>query len=100
MRKALIRSLVENLVVAEKMTTTETKAKELRPVIEKLITLSKKPTLASRRIVRARVGLIASKKLHESIGPKYKDRNGGYTRITKIPNRKSDGSGMAVIEFV
>jgi large subunit ribosomal protein L17 len=99
-RKALMRSLAYSLVVKEKIKTTEPKAKELRPFVEKLITFGKKGTLASRRELETRVGKIAGKKIALTLSPKYKDTKGGYTRITKMIRRASDGAPMAYIEFV
>src|SRR4030067_1929762 len=91
-RKALMRSLVVNLIKTEKMKTTEAKAKELRPFVEKLVTKAKIGDLSKRRLVASVIGILSTKKLFDKIAPKYKDRNGGYTRITKMPRRKSDGS--------
>jgi large subunit ribosomal protein L17 len=100
-RNALMRSLASSLILKEKIATTEAKAKELRPMVEKLITKAKKPTLATRRLLTATLGgEKQTKKLIEIISPKYADRNGGYTRILKLPNRRSDGSKRAYIEFV
>jgi len=99
-RKALLKSLAYSLVVKEKIKTTEAKAKELRPFAEKLITLGKLGTLASRRLLETRVGKIAGKKIALTLSPRYKNTKGGYTRITKVIRRKSDGSPMAFIEFV
>ncbi|MBI1975815.1 MAG: 50S ribosomal protein L17 [Candidatus Vogelbacteria bacterium] len=100
-RRALLRSLAEALIKNEKITTTEARAKELRPYVEKLVTIGRKGTLASRRVLISRLGTEArAKRLAEMIAPRYKDRNGGYTRITKLQRRLSDGSKMAVIEFV
>ncbi len=99
-RKALLRSLAYSLVVKEKIKTTEPKAKELRPFVEKLITFGKKGTLASRRLLDTRVGRIAGKKIALTLSPKYKETKGGYTRITKLIRRSSDGAPMAIIEFV
>jgi large subunit ribosomal protein L17 len=99
-RKALLKSLGYSLVVKGKIKTTEAKAKEVRPFVEKLVTLGKKDTLASRRVLEARVGKIAAKKIATKLSPEYKERNGGYTRITKMVRRSSDGAPMAVIEFV
>ncbi len=99
-RKALMKSLALALVTKGKIKTTEAKAKSLRPFVEKLVTLSKKETPASRRLLDARVGKIASKKLVGSLSAQYKTRPGGYTRITKLVRRSSDGAAMAVIEFV
>jgi large subunit ribosomal protein L17 len=95
-----MKSLVLALVTHKKILTTEPKAKELRPMVEKLITLAKKGDMASYRILVSRVGTIAAKELFSKLGPDYKDRKGGYTRITKLPARLSDASMQAVIEFV
>lgn len=101
-REALLKSLALNLIVREKLNTTEPKAKELRPFIEKIITKAKVDDLSRRKIIlstffnrRREV-----KKLFEVIAPKYKERNGGYTRILKLGARKSDGARMARIELV
>jgi large subunit ribosomal protein L17 len=99
-RVALMKSLVYALATKEKIATTEAKAKELRPMIEKLVTLGKKDTQASRRLLEARVGKIAAKKIATVLSPRYKERAGGYTRITKMVRRASDGAPRAVIEFV
>jgi large subunit ribosomal protein L17 len=99
-RKALLRSLAQSLVVREKVLTTEAKAKELRPFVEKLVTRSKIGNIATRRFLITQVGTESTKKLMETLGPKFKERAGGYTRITKLPPRISDGSAMARIEFV
>ncbi|MCC2630762.1 MAG: rplQ [Candidatus Paceibacter sp.] len=99
-RKALLRSLARNLVVREKIQTTEAKAKELRPFVEKLVTRSKTDTLATKRFLATQVGRDGAKKLLETFGPKFKERKGGYIRVIKLPRRVSDGSAMAQIEFV
>ena len=101
-RNALISSLALNLIVRGKIKTTEPKAKELRPFIEKLVTKAKMGDMASRRIVISRLSNRRTevKKLFETIAPKYKDKKGGYTRVIKLGARKSDGAKMAVIEFV
>ena len=101
-RNALISSLALNLIIREKIKTTEPKAKELRPYIEKLVTLSKSKTLASRRTVISRLANRSQevKKLYDVIAPKYTERKGGYTRVLKLGARKSDGAKMAIIEFV
>lgn len=100
-RRAFLRSLAEALIMRGKITTTEARAKELRPYVEKLVTIGRRGTLASRRLVVSRLGTAArAKKLCDEVAPKYKGRNGGYTRITKLPRRLADGSKMAVIEFV
>ncbi len=98
-RKALMSSLALSLILKNKIKTTEIKAKALRPFVEKLVTVAKKDTLSSKRDIKAKIGEKAIKKIAE-ISSKFKDRNGGYTRITKLPSRLSDGAKMAYIEFV
>ena len=96
-----MRSLASNLINAGKITTTEPKAKEIRPYVEKLITTAKPGTVTARRLLTSRIGNPKSvKKLVEVIAPKYKTRAGGYTRITKLPARVGDVSAMDNIEFV
>jgi len=99
-RRALLRALAVGFVRDEKIKTTEAKAKSLRPYIEKLITKGKNDTLAGRRLVIAKVGEETTKKIFAEIAPKYKERAGGYTRITKLPARRGDAAKMAMIEFV
>lgn len=99
-RKAFLKALIVNLIKRGKIKTTEARAKEVRPMIEKLTTKAKNGTMADRRIVISRIGEQAAKKLFTDIAPKYKDRTGGYARITKLPRRPGDASKMAVIEFV
>lgn len=100
-RNALIRSLVRSLVIHEGITTTEAKAKELRKFIEPMVTKAKTGTLASRRLLISEIGdARAAKKLVEVIAPAHKERKGGYTRVVKLPLRKSDGAKMAHIQFV
>ncbi len=99
-RKALMKSLAHNLVLTGKIKTTEPKAKELRPFVEKLVTMGKRQTPASKRLLVSRVGKMATEKLVSSLAETYKTREGGYTRITKLVRRGSDGAPMAVIEFV
>src|SRR5436190_1653778 len=87
-RKALMRSLARSLVIHERMSTTEAKAKQLRPFVEKLVTLGKSGTLASRRLAISRLGdKEAVDKIFTSIAPRYKERNGGYTRVVKRAKR-------------
>ena len=101
-RTALVRSLAKNLILREKMTTTEPKAKEIRPYVEKLVTKAKKDTLTNRRLIIEKVGqdkkVLA--KLFAELGPRFNERHGGYTRIVKLGRRLTDGSPMAIIEFV
>ena len=100
-RYALIKNLAKSLILHEKIQTTEAKAKELRPFIEKLITRGRKDDLHSRRMLIRKIGdpLLVDKIIKE-ISPKYKNRKGGYTRITKTGMRSGDAAKMAVIEFV
>lgn len=95
-----MKSLAYALVKEGKIKTTEAKAKSLRPMVEKLVTLGKAETLASRRLLISRVGAEAAGKIAKDIAPRYKERKGGYTRITKMVRRASDGAPQAVIEFV
>jgi large subunit ribosomal protein L17 len=96
-----MRSLARNLIRDMQIRTTLAKAKSLRPFVEKLVTKAKTGTVASRRLVQTRInGSDEVKKLFDIVAPKYKSRNGGYTRIVHMPNRDLDGSQMAMIEFV
>lgn len=101
-RHALLKGLMLALIAHGRIETTEAKAKELRPFIEKLVTKANVGTLASRRLVMSRLYNLTSEsnKLVDVIAPKYKGRAGGYTRITKMPRRAGDASKMAVIEFI
>ncbi|MEK7572399.1 MAG: 50S ribosomal protein L17 [Patescibacteria group bacterium] len=101
-RNALINSLALNLIIREKIKTTEPKAKELRPFIEKIITSAKRNNLESKKLIVSKLSNRKKevKKLFDVIAPKYKDKKGGYTRIIKMGVRKSDGAKMAIIEFV
>ncbi len=100
-RKALFRTLAHSLFRDGRIETTEAKAKALRPFAERLITRAKSGTLASRRLVAARLGGIAAlAKLYGEIAPRYAKRNGGYSRVVKAGMRRSDGARMAVIELV
>jgi len=100
-RDALMRSLARNLINEGRITTTLPKAKSLRPYVEKLVTKAKVATLSSRRLLISRLqGEKEVKSLIDTLGPKYKGRNGGYTRIIKLPARELDAAPMAIIEFV
>ena len=107
-RKALFRDLVTDLIINERIETTEMKAKELRPIAEKMVTLAKRGDLHARRQVAAFVrkevaneeGRDAVQKLFDEIAPRFKERNGGYTRILKVGPRRGDAAPMAYIEFV
>ena len=99
-RKALLRVLVNNFFMHEKIKTTEAKAKELRSIAEKMITKAKKNDLANRRLLARDLTQNMTKKIIDDIAPKYKDRQGGYTRITKLGPRNSDSAKMVIIELV
>lgn len=100
-RKAMFANMSSSLVEHEQIVTTLPKAKELRPFVEKLVTLAKKGDLNSRRIAIARMrNKEQAKKLFEVIGPRYAERQGGYIRIMKAGFRYGDNAPMAVIEFV
>ncbi len=100
-RKALLRNLAASLIEKNRIETTVAKAKAVRPVVEKMITLGKSGTLADKR--RAFAYLYSRKTTHllfNEVAPRFMDRNGGYTRIIKTDFRKGDGAEMAIIEFV
>jgi len=100
-RKALLRTLAVSLIDKETIKTTEAKAKELRPFVEKAVTKAKMNTLSARRHVIEVIGNVkAAGKLLETIAPKYADRKGGYIRIVKTEPRKLDAAPMAIIQFV
>jgi len=99
-RKALLKSLARSLFLNEKIKTTEAKAKEISGSAEKLITRAKKGDLSSRRYLAKFFSRDLVKKLVDEIGPRYKSRKGGYTRIIRLGPRKSDGARMVVIELV
>ena len=99
-RKALMNALASSLVLHDKIKTTEAKAKELSPFIEKKMTRAKMGDIPARRQLTRHFSDNIVKKLVDEIAPKYKDRNGGYTRVVKLGPRKSDGAKMAIIELV
>lgn len=108
-RKALLRNLSTSLIVHGQIETTEMKAKELRSVADKLVTLAKRGDLHARRqaarivfnvVADEKTGQTALQKLFDEIGPKYADRNGGYTRVIKTEMRRGDAAPMTIIEFV
>ena len=100
-RIALFRNMSAALIKHEQITTTVAKAKELRPYVEKLITLAKKGGLSNRRLAHARLLDDAQlQKLFDVLASRYADRNGGYTRIIKAGIRASDAAPIAIIEFV
>lgn len=100
-RKALLNNLSLQLILHERIRTTEAKAKAVRPIVERMITRGKSNTLAARRALLAVLPTEQSvKKVLEELSPRYHARPGGYTRITKLAPRKGDGASMAVIEFI
>jgi len=100
-RRALLRSLATSVLAKERIRTTESKAKTVQPVVEKLIELGKRGGLHARRQA---LGYILDEdvttKLFEVIGPRYQDRPGGYTRVLKLGPRRGDGAPMAILELV
>jgi large subunit ribosomal protein L17 len=101
-RRALMRSLAHNLILEEKMITTEAKARSLRPYVERLVTHAKVDTVANRRRIAATLGNDerATAKLFTTIGPRYVERLGGYTRIVRVGLRPGDAATKAFIGFV
>jgi len=100
-RNALLRSLARSLILRGRIKTTEAKAKEIRPAVERLVTKGKSNTVASSREIFKRIpDKAVVKKLQSGLGPKYLDRKGGYTRIIRIGRRVSDQASMVYIEFV
>lgn len=114
-RKAMLRDLATDLIVNERIQTTETRAKELRSVVEKMITLGKRGDLHARRQAAAFIRrelatttdaegneqtVFALQKLFDDVAPRYADRQGGYTRIMKMGPRRGDGAPVVVIELV
>lgn len=100
-RRALLRNLCTSLFQQERITTTVEKAKEIRPLAEKLITLGKDGGLHARRQAAAQLlNAAAVKKLFDTIASRFADRNGGYTRIVKLGYRQGDGADLAVIELL
>ena len=99
-RSALLESLASALILKEKIKTTGAKAKELSSFVEKKISKAKKGDLASRRFLTKFFSAKVVKKLIDEIGPRFKERKGGYTRIIRLGQRKVDASRMAIIELI
>ena len=100
-RNALLRNLCTSVIETERVVTTVPKAKAVKPLVEKMITLAKKDTLHSRRQAAMVLRTPASvKKLFDTLGTRFGQRNGGYTRITRLAPRKGDGAEIAMIELV
>ena len=100
-RQAMFANMAQAVIMHEQITTTLPKAKDLRPIVEKLVTLGKRGDLHARRQAISQMRDIAMvKKLFDVLGPRYKERNGGYTRVMKAGFRYGDSAPVAVIEFV
>lgn len=99
-RKAFLKALLTALISHGRIRTTEARAKTLKQQADKLVTRAKTGTLASRRLLLRHVGTVAAAKLTKDVAPKFASRPGGYTRVIKLGRRQSDGSPMALIEFV
>ena len=100
-REMLLRNLTSSVLIYEKINTTEAKAKAVKPMVEKMITLAKKGDLAAtKRLISKLPQKMAVKKLTEVLGERYKDRNGGYTRIIKLGTRSGDGARVVQLELV
>ena len=107
-RKAMLRNLATSVILYGRVETTEAKAKDMRSVVDELITLGKKGDLAARRQAAAYLRNVTDEKtsktvlqkLFDEVAPKYASRNGGYTRVIKTGNRRGDGAPMAFIELV
>jgi len=99
-RRALIKSLSREFFLKERIITTKAKAKELRSFVERFIERAKEKKLSNIRYLARFFGKDVLKKLFDDIGPRYKERKGGYTRILKLGPRRSDGAEMAIIELV
>jgi len=99
-RKALLKGLASSLIKYEKISTTKAKAKETSSFVEKLITSAKKDDLSAIRRMNSKLSKEAALKISKMAPVRYKDRNGGYTRIINLGQRKTDGAEMAIIELV
>ena len=108
-RKAMLRNMATSVIAHGSIETTEMKAKDLRSIVDELITLAKRGDLHARRqaasyirdvVVDEKNGTTALQKLFNEIGPKYKDRNGGYTTVIKTGNRRGDCAPMAILKLV
>ena len=102
-RRAFVRNLAADVIRSGKIETTEARAKALRPVVERMVSIAKRENLAARRVLLMRLGNDKKlvKKLFEDIAPRYKERAGGYMRVVKLgKSRKRDGAGVALLEFV
>lgn len=100
-RRSFLKILVHNLIMEGKIETTEARAKEIRPRVERLVTIARRGDLAALRLLMRRTTKDAAYKLYHELGPRYRERDGGYTRIRKTAaTRKRDGAPKVTIEFV
>lgn len=100
-RKALLRQLAISMILHERITTTEAKAKSIRPVVEKLVTIARQDSQANRKLIMSKIDHpLATAKLFEIVAPRFEGTPGGYTRISKLEPRRGDAAPMALIEFV
>ncbi|OHA09304.1 MAG: 50S ribosomal protein L17 [Candidatus Sungbacteria bacterium RIFCSPLOWO2_01_FULL_59_16] len=99
-RISLLRILLSQLIARGRLTTSAARAKEIRPRVEKLMSIAKKGTLASQRQLRAELPARAAHQLAVTVAPRFRDRAGGYTRIVRLEPRPSDSSERAMIEFI
>ncbi len=102
-RRALLRGLVRSLIIHKKIETTETRAKDVRSIAEKMVTRAKQDTLHARRLCRSYLGGVDSesvvKELFDNVAPRFRERPGGYTRMAKLGLRRGDASPMVILEL-
>lgn len=99
-RKSFLWNLINSLILKERIITTEARAKEIRPMVEKIITKAKVDNLANRRLLIKKLNLKSVKKIFQDISPAFLNRNGGYVRIMKLESRKNDSAKMALVEII
>ncbi len=100
-RQAMLRQMAISIIMHERIATTEAKAKTLRPMIERMVTVAREDSGANRKLIMSKIdNPVATIKLFEVIAPRYESVNGGYTRISKLEPRRGDAAPMALIEFV
>jgi len=100
-RRAMLRQLAVSMILHERITTTEAKAKEMRPIVEKLVTIARQDTPAHRKLIMSKIDHdLATAKLFEVIAPRFEATPGGYTRIARLGTRRGDAAPLALIEFV
>ena len=100
-RRAMFRQLAVSMILHERITTTEAKAKSMRPIVEKLVTIAREDSQAHRKLIMSKIDHpLATAKLFEVIAPRFAETPGGYTRIAKLEPRRGDAAPMALIEFI